>query len=87
MVVCNLFREIALKHVEGYSELSESKKEIFDQLYKNFLSSLPINQRVNYTERHLQRVFHNQIQGIFHLSFDNEETIKIEYDILGKWER
>ena len=54
--VFNMFREFSMEHVEGYTKLPKWQKNMFDITYKKHLSSMPIEERIIYTENHIKRV-------------------------------
>jgi len=54
--VLNMFREFSMKDVEGYDELTNEQKDMFDKTYKKHLSSMQRELRLAYTESHVQRI-------------------------------
>ncbi|MHA6250420.1 hypothetical protein [Oceanobacillus sp. CAU 1775] len=69
--VINLFRELSMKDVEGYEELTLSQKNIFDKTYKEHLQSMTRKRRLRYTEDHIVSV-----EGdlkIVKVNFDTDE--------------
>ena len=54
--VLNMFREFSMKDVQGYDELTNGQKDLFDKTYKKHLSSMQRKRRLKYTESHVQRI-------------------------------
>lgn len=48
--VLNMFRSFTMEHIDGYSNLSEWQKDLFDTIYKKHIASLPFDERNEYTE-------------------------------------
>ena len=63
MKVNNMFREFSLGHIDGYANLSNTEKELFDITYKQHLSSMPMEERVYYLENHLKKIEKKKIEG------------------------
>jgi len=54
--VSNMFREFTMNYVEGYRDLPNCLKDLFDCTYKKHLSSITENKRYPYTENYLEKV-------------------------------
>lgn len=54
--VKNLFRELSMNNVSGYSELNDKEKDLFDVTYKKHLASLDEEERISYLENNLDKV-------------------------------
>mgnify|MGYP001251302832 FL=1 len=63
--VLNMFREFSMEHIDGYDRLSNYEKKRFDTTYKKHLSSIPLENRINYSENSIRKI----------------EVIKIDSDI------
>jgi|SRR5690625_369257 len=54
--VFNMFRELSMNYVEGYNELTDNLKDLFDSTYKNHLLSIEPNRRHNYSIRNIEKI-------------------------------
>jgi len=54
--VLNMFRAFSMEHVYGYNNLQTWQKNMFDKTYKKHLASMPLEERINYTECRIQKV-------------------------------
>lgn len=54
--VSNLFRELSMMNIRGYSNLSDWQKDIFDDCFKNHTFSLSDNFKKHYTEEYIMWV-------------------------------
>lgn len=72
----NLHREISMAYVRGYKELTMKQKDIFDQYYKQHLSSMAFDSRQDYTESHLVEVRLHQLNNGFYAFFDNDTVFR-----------
>lgn len=52
----NLFRQLSMKHVQGYESLPDSCKELFDTVYKRHLASMDKKTRREHTDEHILKV-------------------------------
>jgi len=70
--VLNMFREFSMEHVEGYKELSNWQKDMFDTVYKKHLSYMHMKERINYTEGRIKRI-EGEV-SILKVHFDNGDS-------------
>ena len=56
MKVKNMFRELSMANVTGYTNLPNWQKDLFDETYKKHLSSMSIEKRTFYTENYIKKI-------------------------------
>lgn len=71
--ISNLFRELTMEHIKGYSNLSDKQKNIFDTTYKRHLSSMSINKRMKFTENRIKEIKIGEEITIIKVYFDHGE--------------
>src|SRR5690625_4316589 len=54
--VSNMFRELSMNYVEGYNDLTDYLKDLFDNTYKKHLLSIKPNRRHNYSIRNIEKI-------------------------------
>ncbi|WP_217588060.1 hypothetical protein [Lentibacillus saliphilus] len=70
-----------MSHIDGYKNLTQRQKGLFDDVYKKHLSSLQMQERLNYVEDQLAKV--EADIGDINVYFKHGETYKYRRD--GTW--
>lgn len=45
-----------MQHINGYDRLSIEEMDLFDTTYKKHLSSMKLEERINYSENNIQKI-------------------------------
>ena len=70
--VLNMFRAFSMKNVNGYNNLYNWQKNIFDKTYKKHLASMPLEERINYTECCIRKI--EGKVSVLTVSFENGDS-------------
>lgn len=54
--VLNMFREFTMGYIDGYHQLSNYEKKLFDTTYKKHLSSMSLEERIKYSENSIRKI-------------------------------
>lgn len=67
----NLFRELSMKNVDGYVELTNYEKDYFDEIYKIHLSSFESHKDFKrHTDQHIKRVQKSKTSNCLNVHFN-----------------
>lgn len=69
--ILNMFREFSMNYIQGYQQLTDEQKDMFDRTYKKHLASMSIDKRKEYAEDTILKIKAGTEENILKVHFKN----------------